>query len=140
MQPAKKKILFICTHNSARSQIAEGLINEFHKDRYEAYSAGTFPTTVNPYVFTAMNEIGINISRHYSKSIEEFKGQDFDYIVTVCDNAKETCPYFPGGKNYLHQNFSDPSVLTGDEEAILSGIREIRDEIKEWVDKTFSDG
>lgn len=137
MQTEKKRILFICTHNSARSQMAEGLTNAFHGDRYEAFSAGTEPTSVNPYVFRAMNELGINLSGHYSKSIEEFTEQKFDIIVTVCDNAKETCPYFSGGKQYIHKSFPDPSALKGDEETILKETGRIRDEIKEWLDRTF---
>jgi len=138
METTKKRVLFICTHNSARSQMAEGLLNNFFKDGYKAFSAGTHPSSVNPYVFTAMNEIGIDLSSHYSKSIDEFKGEKFDLVVTVCDNAKETCPYFPGGKQYLHKSFPDPSSLEGDEETILQGVREIRDQIKSWIDKSFS--
>jgi arsenate reductase len=117
--------------------MAEGLINAFHSDRYEAFSAGTEPSSVNPYVFKAMNKIGIDLSQHYSKSIDEFTGQQFDFVVTVCDNAKETCPYFPGGKEKIHKSFPDPSALKGDEETILIETGKIRDEIKDWLNRTF---
>ena len=90
----KKKVLFICTHNSARSQMAEGILRTLYGDRYEAYSAGTQPTKVNPYAIKVMSEIGIDISNHRSKSAEEFRGKEFDYVVTVCDNVKEACPFF----------------------------------------------
>lgn len=131
----KKKVLFICTHNSARSQIAEGLLNYFYGDKYEAYSAGTQPTQVNPYAIKAMQEIGIDISRHRSKSVQEFLNQEIDYVITVCDSANETCPFFPSGKNRLHQSFRDPSSIVGSEEEILNGFRKIRDEIKNWIDQ-----
>ena len=114
MVKPKQKVLFICTHNSARSQMAEGLLNALYGDRYEAYSAGTQPTEVNPYAIKVMAEMGIDISKHRSKSVEEFRGKKFDYVVTVCDHAKETCPFFPGGEKYLHQGFKDPSDLRGE--------------------------
>ena len=98
----KEKVLFLCTHNSARSQMAEGILNAFHGDNYEAKSAGVTPTKVNHYVVKSMAEIGIDISKHHSKSIEEFRGQTFDYVVTVCDYAKEICPFYPG-EIILHQ-------------------------------------
>jgi arsenate reductase len=109
----KKKVLLICTHNSARSQMAEGLLNHLYESKYEAYSAGTKPSTVNPYAINAMVEIGIDISKNRSKSIDEFQGMKFDYVITVCDNAKETCPFFPGGEEYLHKSFDDPSDFNG---------------------------
>ena len=133
----KKKVLFICTHNSARSQIAEGLLNALHGDRYEAYSAGIEPTTINPHATKAMSEIGVDISKQRAKSIEEFRGKKFDYVVTVCDQAKETCPFFPGGA-ILHKSFEDPAQFKGTEEEILAKIRHVRDEIKGWIEKTFS--
>lgn len=132
-----QKILFICTHNSARSQMAEGFINSFYSDRYEAYSAGTEPTKVNPYAIKVMAELGIDISNHQVKSVYDFLGQEFEYVVTVCDHAKQTCPFFPGGKNYLHQGFADPSQFHGTEEEIIAGFRRVRDEIKVWIEKTF---
>ncbi len=133
----KKKVLFICTHNSARSQMAEGFLKTLFGDRYEAYSAGTHPTKVNPYAIKAMAEIGIDISNHRSKSIEEFRGVRFDYVVTVCDNAKENCPFLPGAKVYLHKSFKDPSEAKGMEEEIMRVFRRIRDEIKNWIEETF---
>jgi len=90
----RKKVLFLCTHNSARSQMAEGLLNALYGDRCIAYSAGTEPSNLNPYAVEVMSEIGIDISHHHSKSVEEFRNGDFDYVVTVCDSAKETCPIF----------------------------------------------
>lgn len=133
----KEKVLFICTHNSARSQIAEGLLRALYGDRYEAYSAGTQPTEVNPYAIKVMSEIGIDISHNRSKSIKEFYGMKFDYVITVCDNARETCPFFPGGKKYLHKGFKDPSNYEGTDEGKLMIFRQVRDEIKDWIIKIF---
>jgi len=127
-----EKVLFICTHNSARSQMAEGLVNHLLAGRYIAYSAGTEPTDVNSYAVQVMAEIGIDISSHRSKSIDEFREERFDYVITVCDHAKEVCPYFPGGEQ-IHKGFEDPSVSQGTDEEILSHFRKARDEIREWV-------
>jgi len=138
MHGKKKKVLFICTHNSARSQMAEGLLNAFYGDRYEAYSAGTDPSQVNPYAIKAMAEIGIDISFHRSKSLEEFRGKKIDYVVTVCDQAKGACPFFPGAREYLHKSFDDPSKFQGTEDEILDGVRQVRNEIKKWIEETFS--
>ena len=132
----KKKVLFLCTHNSARSQIAEGILNDSYGDRYQGYSAGVSPTKVNPYVIETMAEIGIDISGNRSKSIEEFRGDNFNYVVTVCDGAREVCPFFPGEKIF-HQAFEDPSQFKGSEEEILKKVRKVRDEIREWIKKTF---
>ena len=134
----KQRVLFICTHNSARSQMAEGILKKLYGDSYEVYSAGTQPTSVNPYAIKVMTEIGIDISSYRVKSVEEFLGMNLDYIVTVCDHAKATCPFFPGGVNYLHQGFEDPSQFTGTEAEILAGFRRVRDEIKEWIENTFN--
>ena len=131
-----KTALFICTHNSARSQMAEAFLNKLCGDRYEAKSAGITPTQMNPYVAKAMAEIGIDLSTHRSKSILEFRGKTFDYVVTVCDAAREACPFFPGEKE-IHKSFPDPSALKGTEEKILRKVRVVRYEIKEWVEKTF---
>jgi arsenate reductase len=133
----KKKVLFICTHNSARSQMAEAFLNALSSDRYEAYSGGTTPTQINPYAIKVMKEVGIDITGHRSKSVKEFLGQNFDYVVTVCDNAKEACPFFPGGANYIHKNFQDPSSCQGSEEEMLDCFRRIRDEIKDWLNQDF---
>jgi arsenate reductase (thioredoxin) len=133
----KKRVLFICTHNAARSQMAEGLLRALHGGRYEAYSAGTEPAGVSPYAVKVMTEIGFDMGTYRSKSLQELLGQQFDYVVTVCDQAKEACPYFPGGKKILHQSFADPSALTGTEEEITEGFRRIRDEIKSWIENEF---
>jgi arsenate reductase len=132
----KKTVLFLCTHNSARSQMAEALLNTLHGDRYEAHSAGITPTKINPYVVKAMAEIGIDISKNRSKSIEEFRGENFNYVLTVCDSAKEACPFFPGEK-VIHKAFEDPSQLKGSDEEIMAGVRRVREEIREWLEKTF---
>src|SRR3972149_138622 len=124
----KKKFLFVCTHNSARSQMAEGLLNALYGDKYEAYSAGTEPSIVNLYAIKVMNEIGIDISKHRSKGIEEFQDMKFDYVVTVCDNAKETCPFFPGRREYLHKSFDDPSGFEGEGDNKLAVFRKVRNE------------
>ena len=133
----KTKVLFICTHNSARSQIAEGLMNTFFGDDYITLSAGTEPTQVNPYAIKVMEEIGINMTSHHSKSMDSFIGQDFDCVVTVCDHANETCPFFIGGKKHVHKGFQDPSAIEGPEKARLTGFRRTRDEIRAWIEEVF---
>jgi arsenate reductase len=117
--------------------MAEAFVNTLIPG-YRAYSAGTEPTALNLYAITVMAEIGIDISGHTTKSVQKFKGKTFDYVVTVCDHAKETCPFFPGGKN-LHKGFQDPSRLSGTEteNEILVKTREVRDNIKRWVLETF---
>ncbi|KYK20910.1 ArsC family transcriptional regulator [Thermoplasmatales archaeon SG8-52-4] len=132
----KKKVLFLCTHNSCRSQIAEGLLNAIYGSRYKAYSAGIKPTNVNSFVIEVMEEIGIDLSKHYSKSIEDFHGEEFDLVVTVCDNAKEICPFYPG-KKIIHKNFKDPAELNGSVKEILDRFRKVRDEIKTWIIEQF---
>jgi arsenate reductase (thioredoxin) len=134
----KKTVLFLCTANSARSQLAEGLLNHFQGDRYQAVSAGTRPGTLHPLAITVMNEIGIDISGHHSKPTAEFKGQKIDTVVTVCDNARENCPYFPGAESYLHCGFPDPVATSGTEEERLTAFRTVRDAIREWLDTTFA--
>lgn len=129
-----KKVLFLCTQNSARSQMAEALLNNMYPDRYEAFSAGTHPSKVNPYAVEAMRRLGIDISNHRSKSIEEFKDHEFDYVITVCDNARENCPYFPG-KMVIHQSFPDPASKKGTDHEILAEFIKVRDQIKEWIEK-----
>ncbi len=133
----KKRVLFICTHNSARSQMAEGFLRALYGDRYEAYSGGTEPSGINPYAIKVMAEAGVDISGQRSKGLEEFKGMRFDYVVTVCDRAREACPFFPGGGKLLHRGFEDPSKFEGTEEEILSGFRRVRDEIRKWIEETF---
>lgn len=134
---SKKKVLFICTHNSARSQIAEGILRALYGDRYEAYSAGTHPTGVHSYAVKVMAEINIDISQHTSKSIERFKQIRFDYVITLCDKAKATCPFFPGAKKLIHKGFQDPSQFTSSPLEALAHFRQIRDEINDWIKKTF---
>ena len=129
----KKTVLFICTHNSARSQMAEGLVNGLHGDRYAAYSAGTEKTGVNPYAVRAMRNMGIDISQHRSKSVEEFRERTFDIVVTVCDSARESCPFSPG-KKVIHNSFTDPSSSRGSDEEILMAFENTRDEIRAWIE------
>jgi arsenate reductase len=116
--------------------MAEGLLNALYGDRYEGYSAGMEPTKVNPYVIRVMAEMGIDISTHRSKSMEEFRGKRFDYVVTVCDHAKEVCPFFPG-ENILHESFEDPSGFKGTDDEIMKKVRRVRDEIQDWIKNTF---
>lgn len=130
----KKKILFICTHNSARSQMAEGLVNALYGARFQASSGGTMATRVHPAAIRAMAEIGIDISGQRSKSIDEFEGQRFDYVVMVCDDSQADCPFFPGGKEYIHHAFVDPAACVGTEEEILVCFRRSRDEIRAWIE------
>jgi arsenate reductase len=132
-------VLFICTHNSARSQMAEAFLNKLCGDRYEAKSAGVTPTQINSYVAKVMLEIGSDLSTYRSKSILEFEGKTFDYVVTVCDLAREVCPFFPGERE-IHKGFPDPAAVKGTEDEILREVRVIRDEIKDWVEYTFCKG
>jgi len=130
-------VLFICTHNSARSQMAEGLLRELRGTKYIVHSAGTSPTRVQPRAVQVMNEIGVDISNHHAKSIEELSGTSFDIVVTVCDAAKETCPAFPGAGEHIHRGFEDPSAFTGTEQESLAVYRRVRDEIREWLEGRF---
>lgn len=117
--------------------MAEGLLRFLYGNRYEVYSAGTKPTSVNPYAIKVMREIGVDISSHRSKSLNEFKGVKFDYVVTVCDRARESCPIFPSGARRLHRGFEDPDKVVGTEEEKIAAFRRVRDEIKGWIMKTF---
>jgi arsenate reductase len=117
--------------------MAEGIMNALYGDKFQAFSAGTNPSKVNPLAIEVLKEIGIDISHHRSKSIDEFKGETFDYVVTVCDNAKENCPYFPGGKKYVHRGFMDPASVEGTYEEKLSVFRKVRDEILNWIKEFF---
>lgn len=129
------KILVICTGNSARSQMAEGFFKALGKDRIDAKSAGTHPSTVNPLAIRVMEEAGIDISSHTSKSFKQFWGETFDFVITVCDRAKEECPYFPGAKNYIHHGFEDPAAFSGTDEEKLLFFRNVRDAIMTWVEE-----
>ena len=145
----KRKILFLCTHNSARSQMAEGLLRSMNGDRYEAYSAGIVATYVDPRAIKVMSEIGIDISGQASKGMDEFRGILFDIAVTVCDKAKEMCPVCgvsleapantPAAREIIHKTFRDPAEADGSEEEQLMVFRLVRDEIKEWIARTFVD-
>lgn len=132
-----KTVLFICVHNSARSQMAEGLVNSLYSDRLEAVSGGTEATRVHPAAIQAMAEIGIDISGQFSKSIDVFEGRRFDYVVMVCDDKQADCPVFLGGKNYIHRAFDDPAACAGTDEEVLACFRRTRDEIKAWIEGTL---
>ena len=127
--PDRKRVLFLCTHNSARSQMAEGLLRHIAGDRFEVASAGTEETRVHPLAIEAMREVGIDISAHTSKSLDQFLSQRFDYVITVCDRAGEACPLFPGDGQRIHWSFRDPSAATGSDHERLVTFRRIRDEI-----------
>ena len=132
---APLRVLFLCTHNSARSQMAEGLLRHLAGDRFEVMSAGTESTFVRPEAIAAMEEIGVDISGQESKTLDVYVDQSFDYVVTVCDETNEACPFFPGAKNRLHWSFRDPSRATGDEEERLRVFTEVRDEILTRIEK-----
>ena len=126
----KKRVLFVCTHNSARSQMAEGLLRYMAGDRFETFSAGTEKTHVRPLAVEAMRELGIDITSHTSKTLDNFDGQQFDYVITVCDRANESCPLFSGGTERLHWSFDDPTAATGSDEERLEAFRVVRDAIE----------
>ncbi|HVF56918.1 MAG TPA: arsenate reductase ArsC [Pyrinomonadaceae bacterium] len=134
-----KRVLILCTGNSARSQMAEGLLRRDGGERFEVHSAGTRPGRVRPEAVEAMREIGIDISGQRSKSVDEFAGQKFDYVITVCDNARENCPVFPGRTKRLHWSFDDPAAAEGDAAERLSVFRRVRDEIRERL-REFANG
>src|SRR5271165_4427619 len=113
--PAKKRVLILCTGNSARSQMAEGLLRHDAGDRFDVESAGTRPSRVRPEAIAVMRELGIDISGHRSKPVDEFARRQFDYVLTVCDHARETCPVYPGHANRIHHSFDDPAAMQGDE-------------------------
>ena len=125
-----KRVLILCTGNSARSQMAEGLLRRLGGNRFEVFSAGTEPSRVNPLAIEAMNEVGIDVGGHRSKSVDEFRGQEFDYVITVCDRAKEHCPVFPGRTERIHWSFDDPAEAVGERGERLAVFRRVRDEIE----------
>jgi arsenate reductase (thioredoxin) len=127
------RVLFVCTHNSARSQMAEGFLREYGGDRFEVFSAGTEATAVRPEAIRAMAEVGIDISGHVSKTVDHYLGQSFAWVITVCDQAREACPIFPGATETAHWGFDDPSAATGDELARMAVFRRVRDEIARRV-------
>ena len=130
MTMPKKRALILCTGNSARSQMAEGLLRHDAGDRFDVFSAGTRRTQVRPEAIAVMQELGIDISGQRSKSIDEFSGQRFDYVVTVCDNAQRSCPTFPASTKQIHWSFDDPAAVEGSYERRLAAFRRIRDELR----------
>lgn len=130
----KQRVLILCTGNSARSQMAEGLLRHDGGDKFEVESAGVAPSGVRPEAIEAMREIDIDISSHRSKAVQQFVGQKFDFIITVCDNAKEICPFFPGNAKRIHRSFEDPPAANvGDDQSRRAIFRRVRDEIREWM-------
>jgi len=130
----KSRVLILCTGNSARSQMAEGLLRRDDAgERFEVFSAGTRPSAVRPEAIAVMAELGVDISGQRSKSVEEFRGQSFDYVLTVCDAARESCPVFPGAGRRLHHSFDDPAAATGSEAERLAVFRRVRDELRAWL-------
>ncbi len=136
-QGRRLKVLFVCTHNSARSQMAEAFLEIMFGDAYEVFSAGVEPGVLNPNVVKSMAELDVDISARHAKGVELYLADNFDFIVTVCDRAQDTCPYFPGGAVRLHWSFPDPSQIQGTLEEILEQIRPIRDEIKLRIVNVF---
>lgn len=133
----KEKVLFMCIHNAARSQMAEGLFRHLHGDEFDVYSAGSDPRSVDPLAIECMKKIGIDISDHWSKSLEEFDGYEFDYVITVCGNSYNACPFFIGGKKYFKQPFEDPSSFNGTKEEKFELFIKIRNELKEWLEDLY---
>ena len=125
----KKRVLILCTGNSCRSQMAEGVLRYYRGNDFEVFSAGTKPSSVNSTAIKVMKEIGIDISGHRSKHVDEFKGQKMDYVITVCDDAKESCPIFPGAGKVMHWPFPDPPHGQGENETVLEEFRKVRDMI-----------
>ncbi len=134
----KPRVLFLCTHNSARSQMAEGMLRNLAEGRFEVHSAGTEATHVRPQAMKVMNEIDIDISGQESKTLERYLGEPFDYVITVCDEANEACPVFAGAKNRLHWSLEDPSRADGSEEERLAVYRRVREEIRERIEQQFA--
>jgi arsenate reductase len=129
----KKRVLILCTGNSARSQMAEALLRHDAGERFAVESAGTKPSVVRPEAIAAMKELGIDISGNRSKHVDEFDGQHFDYVITVCDNAREACPVFFGAAERLHHSFDDPAALNGSDEEKLALFRRVRDELRSYL-------
>ena len=131
----RTRVLFLCTHNSARSQMAEGLLRHLAEARFEAHSAGTEATHVRPLAIRAMEESGVDISGQESKTLERYLKEPFDYVITVCDDANEACPFFPGARNRLHWSLEDPGRAEGSEKERLAVFRRVRDEIREHIEQ-----
>lgn len=135
----KKRILVLCTGNSCRSQLAHGYLEHFSGNRVEVRSAGIETHGVNPKAIGVMREDGIDISNYTSNHVDEYRDESFDYVITVCDNAKENCPYFPASVKTLHQNFTDPAKATGTEEEIMNEFRNVRDQIKNYTQQFLNE-
>ena len=133
MEGDKLKVLFLCTGNSCRSQMAEGWVNHLLSDSVKAYSAGTRPSVVNPRAVQVMQEVGVDISKQTSKSADDFLDKPIDLLITLCDHAKETCPFFPGVGRKVHKGFEDPADAVGTEQEILDVFRKVRDQIKDEI-------
>ncbi len=134
----KSRVLFLCTHNSARSQMAEGLLRHLAGDRFEAMSAGTEATQVRPLAIRAMEEVGVDISAQESKTLDQYLGEPFNYVITVCDDANEACPFFPGAKSRLHWSLPDPSQARGSEEERLAAFRSVRNELRGRIEQELT--
>jgi arsenate reductase len=134
----KKSILFVCTHNSSRSQLAEAILRHRYSDSYQVSSAGMEPTVVNPFIIHILAENGIDTSKLKSKNIDSFSDKQFDLVVTVCDSAKETCPIFPNAKNILHKSFDDPNSFKGTDENIRKEVERVMKEISDWIEEEFN--
>jgi arsenate reductase len=133
MSTQKQRVIFVCTHNSARSQMAEGMLRAWAGDRFEAFSAGTQRTRVRPEAIAVMAEIGIDIAGHTSKTLEPFMGEEFSWLITVCDQARESCPTIPGVRQQAHWSIDDPSAVEGDEDVRLEAFRTARDHLRDRV-------
>ena len=133
----KRTGLFVCIGNASRSQMAEGYMNARMGDRYHASSGGLNPERVSRKAIAVMKEIDIDISGHRSKGVQEFYGKEFDYVVTLCDEAEDECPHFLRGKDYIHKGFKDPCKARGTDEELLTVYRKVRDDITKWIDNMF---
>ena len=140
MKGRKKRVIFVCSHNSCRSQMAEGLLRHYGGERYEIFSAGTSPSRIHPMAVEVMGEIGINITGQRSKLVDEFLGQGFDFIVTTCDDARNQCPVFPGQGKRLHWDLEDPAEAEGSREEKLEVFRRVRDEVEKLIQSHFLAG
>lgn len=135
----KQRVLILCTGNAARSPMAEGLLRHDAGDRFEVFSAGVSPSRVQPEAIAVLRELGIDLSQHRSKHVDEFVGQSFDYVLTVCDHARETCPVFPGQTVMIHHSFVDPGNCRGSAQERLEQFRKVRDQMREYL-RTFPQG
>ncbi|HEY3117496.1 MAG TPA: arsenate reductase ArsC [Chloroflexota bacterium] len=134
----KLRVLFICTHNSARSQMAEGWLRVRHGDRFEAHSAGTEATGVRPLAIRAMRDVGADISEQESKTLDRYLNEPWDYVITVCDDANQVCPVFPGGRHRLHWSIPDPSLATGTDDEQLAMYERVRDDLRQRIEDLVS--